>query len=179
MNLERFNKLSPITKIITKISGFIVACGIIYTGYTSAKKNMASNIDEYIHKQTKIVLEKEKKSNKTGYRHQKAKIQNIPIDSLLYYDNQMFIHFLESKHTLNNLEELNIDKQSLSKYLLVLSDFIWRELEYNEYRGVKFGRSSNGLVYYKYKGFIFEAYYKGSTDSYWFKDSYGDEIQCL
>ena len=163
----------------------VIAGGI--SSYKAIKAEVIASIEEAAtplieEKATEIVkaeMIKLNQSKETSYRHTKAEAMGIPVDSLLIVDAQMYQTYIKMQNVFEDMDSVHMDRTAISAYLQDISMYIWRELDPVQYKGVRFGKSEEtGLTFYMFNGFIFEAYYKGSTDSYWFKDSYGTEREC-
>lgn len=163
----------------------VLAGGI--SSYKAIKAEIVAGIEKMAtplieKKATEIVKEemiKLNQSKETSYRHTKAEAMGIPVDSLLAIDAEMYQTYIAMQKTFDEMDSVHMDRTAIAAYLQDISMYIWRELKPIQHKGVKFGRSDEtGLTFYMFNGFIFEAYYKGSTDSYWFKDSYGTEREC-
>lgn len=168
---------------------FISVCVLLPTiaggiqGYKAIKSEIKTAVIEhaqpYIQKEVKRELEIQKKNKETSYRFKRSTAFGVPVDSLLVVDKAIYLNYLKTRYLLTQMDSINKDKIALTNYLKSLSLYIWKELTSYPYKGVMLGYSENtGLIFHMYEGFVFEAYHKGSTDSYWFKDSYGIEREC-
>lgn len=165
---------------------FLTLCGTLASiaagieGWHVIKGELTDRVEKiaqpYVKMAVKAELADQKRSKESSYRYQKSHALGVPMDSLLIVDKIMYEAYRELE---GNIDSVNLDRSAVSIYLQVLSAYIWRELEQHKHKDVIFGISKRtGLTFYMYKGFIFEAYYKGSTDSYWFKDAYNVEREC-
>jgi hypothetical protein len=171
--------ISKTWKAVIGLCGTLAALAGGIEGYGTIKSKVQGSIDSYIHTQVKVELQNQKKNKETSYRYMRAKAFNISVDSLLLHDKAMFMSHLKMQAIFAEMLQVDLDRKAVKEYMKSLSLYIWRELALYEYKGAKFGYSeSTDLTFYMREGFIFEAYHKGSSDSYWFKDSYGEEKEC-
>lgn len=179
--VQYYKNLSKGWKRFLKICGVIavLAGGIegTYVIIEEVSARIKSATTPYIKEQVQIELEAQRANKKTSYRYKKAKLLNIPVDSILYAD--LFTYVTCSKIIQMDFDSIELDRKAFRVYLKTLSYYVWRELTPVEYKGVPLGQSEkSGLVFYMDDGYVFEAYYKGSTDSYWYKDAYSNESEC-
>lgn len=138
---------------------------ILYPAFRDLVEETIEHIaPKMVHKQ----VTQEKMANKTGTRAEVSE----------YSGNKIAKEDVTKKiaQGLLFIDTLRDDKKAFEDYMTVLSDILWNQMPDTVFAGIPF-KHHNGIFYFRFRGVIFDCYYKPRNRAYYLKTSYGQEIR--